>query len=103
MMTYARTVLTACALLCLTQSHAANVAPSPTTLIDDLWMVTLEDGGHEVVVRAVADGETLPLISLDPARRDAMVVVARQIAKETGNKFKLIRLTRRVEVMDINP
>ena len=73
--------------------------------LTQLWLVTfVNEGGLEVVARAkLTTGEYAPLIAADLARLESMMPAAREFAKTRNIKMRLIKLTNRVDVEDIEP
>jgi hypothetical protein len=73
--------------------------------ITQLWLITaVNAAGLEVIIQAESpNGEKAPLITADPARLEAIMPVARDLAKTNHTKLRLIKLTNRVDVEDIVP
>jgi hypothetical protein len=73
--------------------------------INQLWLVTyINETGLEVVAQAkLTTGDYAPLIAADLARLESMVPAARDLAKASHIKMRLIKLTNRVDIEDIAP
>lgn len=76
--------------------------------IDDCWMYISEDTKGEGVCGMMTSAVTgtpifMPLVAADEERLRALKPMAEQIAKETGKKIKLIKLSTREDIEDINP
>lgn len=80
------------------QSTAFSSDGSPTSVITELWaFVSVDDDGVEGLVAAPfgSPDNLLPLIAADRARLDSLRPIARQIARATGAKIRLLKLTGR--------
>jgi hypothetical protein len=73
--------------------------------INQLWLVTyINQTGLEVVAQAkLTTGDYAPLIAADLARLESMVPAARDLAKASHIKMRLIKLTNRVDIEEILP
>jgi len=65
--------------------------------------VSVDDSGMEGVCAALLNGTWTPLIAADETRLEWIVAQARMLAPATGKRIKIIKLTSRIEVMDIPP
>jgi hypothetical protein len=79
--------------------------PDSVQHINQLWLVTYIDAsGEEVVVQAkLANGDYAPLIAADPVRLESMMPAARDLAKTRNIKMRLIKLTNRLDIENIEP
>lgn len=81
--------------------------PNDIQRITELLMVISVDETGEGVVSAPLPGSdaiSVPLIAADRARFDSFVLpMAKAIAKMTKKKLKVIRMTVREEVQDVDP
>jgi hypothetical protein len=82
-----------------------STGTSDSQRINQLWLVTyLNEAGLEVVAQAkLANGDKTPLIAADLARLESMIPAARDLAKTSYIKLRLIKFTNRVDVEDIVP
>jgi hypothetical protein len=73
--------------------------------IDEVYLfVSIDETGEGVCAAPLMGPDSLvPLIAADEARLKSLVPVARQLAKMTGGKIKLIKFTAREEIMEITP
>jgi hypothetical protein len=71
--------------------------------IEQLWAIVSVDAqdGNEGVCAAMIGGVIMPLIAADEKRLEQIVPIAKEVAAETGTKFKLVRFSNREEVSDI--
>jgi dihydroorotase-like cyclic amidohydrolase len=77
----------------------------PKTLqrIDEVFVFVASDADGEGVA-AFFDGEHgLPLIAADKARVDSLREIAKEIARQSGNKITLCRFSVREELEVIEP
>jgi hypothetical protein len=67
--------------------------------------ISVDADGHEGVCAAPLMGhDTLvPLIAADKARLESLLPWAREVARISGKTVRLIKLSTRSEMMDINP
>jgi hypothetical protein len=79
--------------------------PNSAQRLNQLWLVTYIDRtGEEVVVQAkLTNGDYAPLIAADPARLESMMPAARDLAKTRNIKMRLIKLTNRLDIEEIEP
>jgi hypothetical protein len=87
---------------------AALSSPAPgsdSQRLNQLWLVTyMNEIGLEVVAQAkLTTGDYAPLIAADQARLESMVPAARELAKASHIKMRLIKFTNRVDIQDIAP
>jgi hypothetical protein len=84
-----------------------TVISPPNTLqsIDEVYLFVSSDEDGEGVCAGplLGPGSMVPLIAADKARLDSLIPVARQLAKASGTKIKLVKFTTRTEVMEIDP
>jgi len=80
-------------------------APDEVQRIDEIWMVTyVNKSDVEVLVQGqLTTGEFVPMIAADRARMDSMVPAARAMAKPQNTQMRLIKLTNRVDLLEIRP
>lgn len=74
--------------------------------IDQLWAfvsVDPNDSTEGVCAFRQPDGTMLPLVAADEARLVLLRPIAQNIARLSGMKLKLIRLTTREDLEDIEP
>jgi hypothetical protein len=78
---------------------------SDSQRLNQLWLVTyINETGLEVVAQAkLTTGDYAPLIAADQARLESMVPAARELAKASHIKMRLIKFTNRVDIEDIVP
>jgi hypothetical protein len=78
---------------------------SDSQRLNQLWLVTyINETGLEVVAQAkLTTGDYAPLIAADQARLESMVPAARELAKASHIKMRLIKFTNRVAIQDIAP
>jgi hypothetical protein len=78
---------------------------SDSQRLNQLWLVTyMNETGLEVVAQAkLTTGDYAPLIAADQARLESMVPAARELAKASHIKMRLIKFTNRVDIQDIAP
>jgi hypothetical protein len=78
---------------------------SESQRLNQLWLVTyINETGLEVVAQAkLTTGDYAPLIAADQARLESMVPAARELAKASHIKMRLIKFTNRVDIQDIAP
>jgi hypothetical protein len=79
--------------------------PDSVQRLNQLWLVTyIDKTGEEVVVQAkLANGDYAPLIAADPVRLESMMPAARDLAKTRNIKMRLIKLTNRLDIENIEP
>lgn len=76
----------------------------PGKRINSVWLVIATDAnGDEGVVGSNIGGMQMPLIASDERRRDSIIRIAQEAARYTDKTLKLIRLTTRENVQDIEP
>jgi hypothetical protein len=73
-------------------------APGNTHRIDAIWAAISIDDGGEGLCAMLLDGAWTPLIAGDERRLEWLVGQARVLAKATGKRIKIIKLTSRIEV-----
>ena len=71
--------------------------------ITTLWVAVMADDDCEAICAALIDGAWVPLMASDPAQLDWVIAGARSLARNTGKRIKIIKLTAREEVMDVPP
>jgi hypothetical protein len=78
---------------------------SDSQRLNQLWLVTyINETGLEVVAQAkLTTGDYAPLIAADQARLESMMPAARDLAKASHIKMRLIKLTNRVDIEEILP
>jgi hypothetical protein len=79
--------------------------PNEKLRIDEVWLfVSVDETGEGVcAAQLMGAGSMVPLIAADQARVEALIPIARQIAKDSGKQVKPIKLSARTEVMTIAP
>jgi hypothetical protein len=77
--------------------------PANTHRIDAIWAAVSVDDGGEGICAVQMNGVWTPLLASDETRLEWLVGQARVLAKSTGKRIKIIKLTSRIEVMDIPP
>jgi hypothetical protein len=79
--------------------------PNQQLRIDGVYLFVSVDETGEGVCAAplMGPGSLVPLIAADEARLKSLIPVARNLAKITSLKIKLIKFTAREEIMDITP
>jgi hypothetical protein len=77
----------------------------PKTLkrIDELFVFVASDADGEGVPAFFDGSVMLPLVCADKARVDSLREIARQMARESGNKITLCRFSVREELEVIEP
>jgi hypothetical protein len=85
--------------------HQIDYSALGTQRINQLWLVTyMNETGEEVVVQAkLTNGSYAPLIAADPVRLESMLPAARDLATTRNIKMRLIKLTNRVDIENIEP
>jgi hypothetical protein len=79
-------------------------SPKNTFRITAIWAaVSVDEDGMEGVCAVNLNGTWTPLLAADETRLERVVDQARHLAKATGKRIKIIKLTSRIEVMDIPP
>lgn len=79
-------------------------SPENTFRIAAIWAaISVDEGGMEGVCAVNLNGQWMPLIDADEARLEWVVNQARSLARATGKRIKIIKMTARIEVMDIPP
>lgn len=78
-------------------------SPENTFRIDAVWAAVSVDEGGEGLCAVNLNGSWTPLIAADEQRLEWVVDQARQLARVTSKRIKIIKLTSRIEVMDIPP
>ncbi|MBR0879598.1 hypothetical protein ACVMGC_000996 [Bradyrhizobium barranii subsp. barranii] len=73
--------------------------------IDEVYLFVSVDEAGEGVCAAplMGEGSLVPLMAADKKRVEALKPWAREVARITGKKIKLIKFTTRSEVMEIEP
>jgi hypothetical protein len=79
--------------------------PNQLLRIDEIYLFVSSDETGEGVCAGplFGPGTVVPLIAADEARLKSLIPVARQIAKASGKKVKLLKFTTRSEIMEIDP
>jgi hypothetical protein len=79
--------------------------PNEQLRIDEVWLFVSVDETGEGVCAAplMGAGSLVPLIAADEARLKSLIPIARQIARESGKRVKLIKLSQRTELMTFEP
>jgi hypothetical protein len=82
-----------------------GIVDSYTQRITQLWLVTyLNETGIEVVAQArLTNGDYAPLIAADVARLESMMPAARELARTSQIKMRLIKFTDRLDIEEIVP
>jgi hypothetical protein len=75
--------------------------PANTHRIEVMWAAVSVDEGGEGICAILLDGAWTPLIAGDEKRLEWLVAQARALARATGQRIKIIKLTARIEIMDI--
>jgi hypothetical protein len=75
--------------------------PANTHRIDAIWAAVSFDDRGEGICAILLDGAWTPLIAGDEARLEWLVAQARSLAKATGKRIKIIKLTGRIDIMEI--
>lgn len=78
-------------------------SPENTFRITAVWAAVSVDEGGEGLCAVNLNGSWTPLIAADERRLEWVVDQARHLARMTGKRIKIIKLTSRIEVMDIPP
>jgi len=78
-------------------------SPENTFRITAIWAaVSVDEGtGMEGVCAMIVNGMSIPLLAADETRLEWIVAQARMLANASGKRIKIIKLTSRVEVMEI--
>ena len=73
--------------------------------IDEVYLfISVDETGEGVCAAPLLGDDTMvPLIAADKRRMEALIPWAREIARITGKKVQLVKLTAREEIMDIMP
>lgn len=73
--------------------------------IDTVWLfISCDENGEGVAaVPMLGPGSLVPLFAADEARLKSLIPIARYLARESGLRIKLIKLTERREIMEILP
>lgn len=69
--------------------------------INVIWAAVSVDDGGEAICAALIDGAWVPLMASDEAQLPWVITGAKSIARNTGKRIKIIKLTARVEIADI--
>jgi hypothetical protein len=85
--------------------HRIDYSATDSQRISQLWLVTyMNEADEEVVVQAkLTNGSYSPLIAADPARLENMMPAAQELATTRNIKMRLIKLTNRVDIENIEP
>jgi len=75
--------------------------PNHIQRITAVWAAISVDETGEGICAVNSNGTWMPLLAADEERLEWIVDQARTLAKMTGKRIKIIKLTSRVEVMDI--
>jgi hypothetical protein len=80
-------------------------SPDGIQRFNQLWLVTyINEAGQETVVQAkLATGEYAPLIAVDTARLESIMLAARGLAKANNVKMRLIKFANRLDIEEIAP
>jgi hypothetical protein len=72
--------------------------------IDEMYaFISSDETGEGVVAMLLQDGTQLPMIGADMERIDSLREIAQAIATHSRMKIKLIKLSVREELEEINP
>lgn len=79
--------------------------PNEQLRIDEVWLfVSMDETGEGVCAAPVMGaGSLVPLIAADEERMKALIPWAKKLAALSGKQVKLIKLSRRNDVMTIQP
>jgi hypothetical protein len=72
-----------------------------THKINSVWLFISEDETGEGIIGATIGGVFMPFVAADEKRLESLRGHARMIAQASGRKVKLIRMTTREEIGDI--
>lgn len=75
--------------------------PNHIQRITAIWAAISADETGEGICAVNSNGTWMPLLAADEKRLEWIVDQARTLAKMTGKRIKIIKLTSRVEVMEI--
>jgi len=75
-------------------------SPTNTFRITAIWAAISVDEGGEGLCAVNLNGKWMPLIAADETRLKWVVDQARMLAKASGKRIKIIKMTSRIEVMD---
>jgi len=70
--------------------------------IIELYAFVSKDEGGEGLIGMVMNGTFMPFVCADKDRMESLKPHAKNIAKESGKKVKLIKLTCREEIEEYN-
>lgn len=87
----------------MTEVHSP---PNHLLRIREVYLfVSVDDAGNEGVCAApvLGPGSVVPLVAADEDRLRLLFPWARQVAIVTGKRIRLLKLTTRTEVMEIDP
>jgi len=75
--------------------------PNHIQRITAVWAAISADETGEGICAVNSNGTWMPLLAADEKRLEWIVDQARTLAKMTGKRIKIIKLTSRIEVMEI--
>lgn len=78
-----------------------DLDPEPNTLlsVDELYVfISKDDQGNEAVVGQKLGDSWMPFVAADKGRLDILIPMAKELAKHTDKKIKLIKLTKREDI-----
>jgi hypothetical protein len=75
--------------------------PANTHRIDAIWAAVSVDDGGEGICAVQMNGVWTPLLAADEKRLEWVVAQARDLARATGKRIKIIKLTARIDIMEI--
>jgi hypothetical protein len=72
--------------------------------IDEMYaFISSDETGEGVVALTMSDGTTIPMVGADMMRINDLRPIAQDIANHARIKIKLIKLSMREELEEINP
>lgn len=72
--------------------------------IDTMWMfVTVDDSGSEGVICVPTNIGFIPLVTANASQLETLRNTVKNVANSTKQRIKLIKLTTREDVDEINP
>jgi hypothetical protein len=82
-----------------------HTPPNTLQRIDAIWaFVSVDEHGNEGLCAAPYEGfGMLPLIAADAARLQSLMPVARHLARQSGMRIRLIKLSTREELATYEP
>ena len=78
-----------------------NAGENHLLSIDEVYVfISKDEKGNEGVIGQKIGDSWMPFVAADKARLDALILMARELAKHTNKKIKLIKLTKREDIKE---